>query len=131
VDASPEEEWNMSGRTALVTGSTDGIGVAIARTLAAGGAQVIVCGRNTERGEQVIKSIRTRIRLETHAHSLLVVVAHDSLAATRSSASRRAASRNRGYPPTPFAGGRDVLRARRARPSTARCLAAPHSLSPR
>ena len=35
------------------------------------------------------------------------------------SASRRAASRTCGYPPTPFAGGRDVLRARRERPSTA------------
>jgi hypothetical protein len=29
------------------------------------------------------------------------------------------ASRNCGYPPTPFAGGRDVFRARRERPSTA------------
>src|SRR5438067_4836436 len=47
----------MSGRIALVTGSTDGIGVAIARTLAAGGAQVIVSGRNAERGEQVVQSI--------------------------------------------------------------------------
>jgi NAD(P)-dependent dehydrogenase (short-subunit alcohol dehydrogenase family) len=57
VDANPEEECNMSGRTALVTGSTDGIGVAIARTLAAEGAQVIVSGRNAERGEQVVQSI--------------------------------------------------------------------------
>ena len=46
----------MSRRTALVTGSTDGIGVAIARTLAIGGAQVIVSGRNAERGEQVVES---------------------------------------------------------------------------
>ena len=50
-------EWKMNGRTALVTGSTDGIGVAIARTLAAEGAQVIVSGRNAERGEQVVQSI--------------------------------------------------------------------------
>jgi NAD(P)-dependent dehydrogenase (short-subunit alcohol dehydrogenase family) len=47
----------MSRRTALVTGSTDGIGVAIARTLASGGARVIVSGRNAERGEQVVQSI--------------------------------------------------------------------------
>jgi NAD(P)-dependent dehydrogenase (short-subunit alcohol dehydrogenase family) len=50
----------MNGRTALVTGSTDGIGVAIARTLAAGGAKVIVSGRNAERGEQVVQSILDR-----------------------------------------------------------------------
>jgi NAD(P)-dependent dehydrogenase (short-subunit alcohol dehydrogenase family) len=50
----------MNGRTALVTGSTDGIGVAIARTLAAGGAKVIVSGRNAERGEQVVQSILHR-----------------------------------------------------------------------
>ena len=47
----------MNGRTALVTGSTDGIGVAVARTLAAEGAEVIVSGRNAERGEQVVQSI--------------------------------------------------------------------------
>jgi NAD(P)-dependent dehydrogenase (short-subunit alcohol dehydrogenase family) len=50
-------EWNMNGQTALVTGSTEGIGVAIARSLAAEGAQVIVSGRNAERGEQVVQSI--------------------------------------------------------------------------
>src|SRR6266576_1699483 len=49
-----------NGRIALVTGSTDGIGVAIARTLAAGGAKVIVSGRNAERGEQVVQSILDR-----------------------------------------------------------------------
>jgi NAD(P)-dependent dehydrogenase (short-subunit alcohol dehydrogenase family) len=47
----------MRRRTALVTGSTDGIGVAIARALATAGAQVIVSGRNAERGEQVVESI--------------------------------------------------------------------------
>jgi len=47
----------VNGRTTLVTGSTDGIGVAIARTLATGGARVIVSGRNAERGEQVVQSI--------------------------------------------------------------------------
>lgn len=47
----------MLGRTALVTGSTDGIGVGIARTLAAHGAQVVVSGRNVARGEEVVAAI--------------------------------------------------------------------------
>jgi NAD(P)-dependent dehydrogenase (short-subunit alcohol dehydrogenase family) len=51
------ESRSQLNRTALVTGSTDGIGVAIARTLAAGGVEVIVSGRSTERGEQVVQSI--------------------------------------------------------------------------
>ncbi|GAB2986303.1 SDR family oxidoreductase [Amycolatopsis acidiphila] len=47
----------LAGRTALVTGSTDGIGVGIAQALAAEGANVVVSGRNAERGAQVVKSI--------------------------------------------------------------------------
>ncbi|MEJ3652297.1 SDR family oxidoreductase [Actinomycetes bacterium KLBMP 9759] len=43
--------------TALVTGSTDGIGAAIAAALAAGGAQVVVSGRDRERGEKVVARI--------------------------------------------------------------------------
>ena len=37
----------LQDRTALVTGSTDGIGVAIANALAAEGARVIVSGQET------------------------------------------------------------------------------------
>jgi NAD(P)-dependent dehydrogenase (short-subunit alcohol dehydrogenase family) len=47
----------LGGRTALVTGSTDGIGVAIAQALAAEGAHVTVSGRNAERGDKVVASI--------------------------------------------------------------------------
>jgi NAD(P)-dependent dehydrogenase (short-subunit alcohol dehydrogenase family) len=47
----------LAGRAALVTGSTDGIGVAIAQALAAEGAQVVVSGRNAERGREVAATI--------------------------------------------------------------------------
>ena len=47
----------LQDRTALVTGSTDGIGVAIARALATEGAHVVVSGRDTTRGEEVAKRI--------------------------------------------------------------------------
>jgi NAD(P)-dependent dehydrogenase (short-subunit alcohol dehydrogenase family) len=47
----------LVGRTAVVTGSTRGIGAAIARVLAGEGAHVLVSGREAARGEQVVKEI--------------------------------------------------------------------------
>ena len=40
---------NIAGKTAVVTGGADGIGLALARLLKARGAQVIVCARREER----------------------------------------------------------------------------------
>lgn len=48
----------LDGRSALVTGSTGGLGVAIARALAAAGAAVVVSGRNAARGAEVAAGIR-------------------------------------------------------------------------
>jgi len=48
----------LENKTALVTGSTAGIGFAIARSLAAEGARVIVNGRTDERVSEAIESIR-------------------------------------------------------------------------
>ncbi|WP_066898882.1 SDR family NAD(P)-dependent oxidoreductase [Mycolicibacterium houstonense] len=48
----------LHGRTALVTGSTGGLGVAIAKALASQGALVVVSGRNKERGDAVVAEIR-------------------------------------------------------------------------
>ncbi len=48
----------LEGKRALVTGSTAGIGFAIARRLAGEGASVIVNGRTPERVEQAIRQIK-------------------------------------------------------------------------
>src|SRR3984893_8159584 len=48
----------LENKTALVTGSTAGIGFAIARSLAAEGTRVIVNGRTEERVSKAIASIR-------------------------------------------------------------------------
>ena len=47
----------LDGKTALVTGSTSGIGKATATALAELGASVIVTGRDAERGARVVKEI--------------------------------------------------------------------------
>jgi len=48
----------LDGKRALVTGSTAGIGYAIAEALAREGADVIVNGRTTKRVDEALKSIR-------------------------------------------------------------------------
>ncbi|SEH68482.1 NAD(P)-dependent dehydrogenase, short-chain alcohol dehydrogenase family [Mycolicibacterium rutilum] len=48
----------LEGRTALVTGSTGGLGIAIAKRLAAEGAVVVVSGRDDARGAAVVADIR-------------------------------------------------------------------------
>ena len=48
---------DLSGKTALITGSTRGIGKATAYKLAQAGATVVVTGRNGERAKEVAKEI--------------------------------------------------------------------------
>lgn len=48
---------DMRGKTVLITGSTDGVGRYVARQLAAEGAQVLIHGRDAERGQSLIDEI--------------------------------------------------------------------------
>jgi NAD(P)-dependent dehydrogenase (short-subunit alcohol dehydrogenase family) len=48
---------DLAGKTALVTGSTDGVGRLVARRLAEAGARVLVHGRSRERGERLVAEI--------------------------------------------------------------------------
>jgi NAD(P)-dependent dehydrogenase (short-subunit alcohol dehydrogenase family) len=50
----------LAGRVAIVTGSSSGLGEAIARELAAAGAAVVVNSRTKERAEPVVNEIRSR-----------------------------------------------------------------------
>jgi len=52
---------DLSGKTALVTASTGGIGFAIARGLAESGAEVVINGRSEKRVQQAIADLRSRL----------------------------------------------------------------------
>jgi NAD(P)-dependent dehydrogenase (short-subunit alcohol dehydrogenase family) len=49
--------YNFQNKIALVTGGTDGIGLAAAQRLYAGGAHVVVAGRNRERGARALATL--------------------------------------------------------------------------
>ena len=48
----------MTGRAALVTGGTDGIGKDVARGLARRGVRVLVVGRDPDRGARAERELR-------------------------------------------------------------------------
>ncbi|MGI5228239.1 SDR family NAD(P)-dependent oxidoreductase [Actinoallomurus sp. CA-142502] len=48
----------LDGRTALVTGSTSGLGRAMADAMAAAGAHVVLTGRSKEAGERAVAELR-------------------------------------------------------------------------
>lgn len=55
-------DLGLKGKVAVVSGSTAGIGLAIAETLAAEGARVVVNGRTEERVQGALKKIRERVK---------------------------------------------------------------------
>jgi NAD(P)-dependent dehydrogenase (short-subunit alcohol dehydrogenase family) len=52
-----EPDYGVADTTAIVTGASQGIGKAIAETLAAGGANVVICSRAQERVDPVAEAI--------------------------------------------------------------------------
>src|SRR4051812_29293303 len=52
-----ENGMTLRGHTALVTGSTDGLGRAVAERLGREGAHVLLHGRDRSRGHQVRKTV--------------------------------------------------------------------------
>ena len=52
------ESWNLTGRVAMVTGASRGLGLTIARTLGAAGARVIITARKLEELEDSASLLR-------------------------------------------------------------------------
>ena len=53
-------DLGISGKTALVAASTGGLGLAIARALAAEGVRVAVTGRRQDRAKEIAAELRGR-----------------------------------------------------------------------
>src|SRR5580765_3507116 len=51
------KQFDLKGRVAIVTGGNGGIGLGMARGLAAAGAQVVVAGRNAQKSAAAAKEI--------------------------------------------------------------------------
>jgi NAD(P)-dependent dehydrogenase (short-subunit alcohol dehydrogenase family) len=62
-------DLQINGKLALVSGSTAGIGYAIAQALAAEGARVIVNGRTQQAAQQAAERIRAATGADTLAHA--------------------------------------------------------------
>ncbi len=50
--------FDLSGKTAIVTGGNGGIGLGIARGLAQAGANIVVAARNAAKTEAALEDIR-------------------------------------------------------------------------
>jgi len=67
----------LAGKTALITGATDGVGKLVAQHLAQGGAHVLLHGRNREKGQRTLAEIRAATgseRLEFHLADLASLI---------------------------------------------------------
>jgi NAD(P)-dependent dehydrogenase (short-subunit alcohol dehydrogenase family) len=53
--------WNLEGRTVLITGATGGIGLAAAEALAGEGAELVLLGRSAERGAAALARLRAAV----------------------------------------------------------------------
>jgi 3-oxoacyl-[acyl-carrier protein] reductase len=56
------QETFLTGKTAVVTGATRGIGFAIARALSDAGATVAICGRNTDSVQEAVRLLTNQSR---------------------------------------------------------------------
>jgi NAD(P)-dependent dehydrogenase (short-subunit alcohol dehydrogenase family) len=64
---------NVTDRTVLITGATDGVGKVVAKRLAASGARVLVHGRSDEKGRNTVRDIQRAAgdsRVEYHRADL-------------------------------------------------------------
>ena len=52
--------FDLTGKTALITGGTGVLGTAMAKGLADAGANTVILGRRKESGDELVKSIKSQ-----------------------------------------------------------------------
>lgn len=72
---------DLSGRRAVVTGASDGVGIGIATRLAAAGAHVVLPVRNRQKGEAAISKIRSTFPSASLEMQSMDLASLDSVAA--------------------------------------------------
>jgi NAD(P)-dependent dehydrogenase (short-subunit alcohol dehydrogenase family) len=82
-------EHDLTGKTAIVTGASSGLGIETARALLSGHAEVILAVRDTAKGERVAQALRASTS-NTQAHVLALDLG--SLAGVRQAAEQFRAS---------------------------------------
>ena len=70
-----QSRFDLSGRVALVTGASSGLGLHFARTLADSGAQVVLAARRTQRLSEAVAALNSMGR-QAHALALDVTDSH-------------------------------------------------------
>lgn len=65
-------KYNFSGKTAIITGATSGMGEAATRMLAEAGANVLISGRNISKGEELSAELGESARVLTGDVSLSI-----------------------------------------------------------
>lgn len=75
------EGVDLSGRTALVTGATTGIGKETARALAAAGASVVVTARSDDKGEAAVLELAAAVPDADLSYEVLELASLDSVRA--------------------------------------------------
>jgi len=71
----PKNYFDLTGKTALVTGANSGLGLGFAHALAKGGADVVIWGRNPQKTEAAVAAVRKH---GTRVESRIVDVAKEN-----------------------------------------------------
>ncbi len=80
--------FDLTGKTAIVTGGATGIGRAIAAGIAEAGANVVICGRELQKCTQACREIEATTGSKTHASCCDVSKKREVEALVRSTAER-------------------------------------------